>query len=493
MKITVTRGELKSMATGFAKIIPNKPSLPVLGYIKLDSRRGRLIAQATDLDQTAGYRFTSPELEGAGNILIPFQLLKDLSKGDSADAITLVMDDGKTVSVTNHVGGHSVTSTVECIDPEAWPDGDEDIPTTEAKGFMAAFRKVAQFVCPDVTRPVLCGVLIDGNGKGDHNATLVATDGRRMTFCNSLKLLVDEKNGVIVPVTKFLSWTGLPEEVEFGMARDKSTTRLCVKAGPWTYVTKAINGIYPNWRQVLPNQESMTHRICFTDSEVSALRQILPTLPGKHAIVLEGVDDKLSLCTADDTGKQLKVPLTAGSTYTGSGCRLILDRRYLLDAFNAGFRNFLFASASSPILSQDGKGGTHVLMPLRDDPVKEPVAESTPAEPVAAPAQPEPKPVAVTAAQSVEPVAQPEPIQEKHDMNTNNETKNSQNNQENPASALETLQASFDSAKAKLRDAQFSLVEVGASLREALKEERQRRAEAESVRSTLRKLQSIRV
>ena len=79
----------------------------------------------------------------------------------------------------------------------------------------------------------------------------------------------------------------------------------------------------------------------------------------------------------------------------------------------------------------------------------------------------------------------------------NKEPTNSQNNQETPAStspsALETLQASFESAKAKLRDAQFSLVEVGASLREALKEERQRRAEAESVRSTLRKLQSIRV
>ena len=60
-------------------------------------------------------------------------------------------------------------------------------------------------------------------------------------------------------------------------------------------------------------------------------------------------------------------------------------------------------------------------------------------------------------------------------------------------SALETLQASLESAKTKLRDAQSALLEVGASLRDALKEERQRRTEAESVRSTLRKLQSIRV
>ena len=61
------------------------------------------------------------------------------------------------------------------------------------------------------------------------------------------------------------------------------------------------------------------------------------------------------------------------------------------------------------------------------------------------------------------------------------------------AAALDALQASFEAAKTKLREAQFSLVEVGASLRDAIREERQRRTEAESVRSTLRKLQSIRV
>lgn len=55
------------------------------------------------------------------------------------------------------------------------------------------------------------------------------------------------------------------------------------------------------------------------------------------------------------------------------------------------------------------------------------------------------------------------------------------------------MEASFEAAKTKLREAQSALVEVGASLRDAIREERQRRTEAESVRSTLRKLQSIRV
>lgn len=59
--------------------------------------------------------------------------------------------------------------------------------------------------------------------------------------------------------------------------------------------------------------------------------------------------------------------------------------------------------------------------------------------------------------------------------------------------ALEALQESFDSARVKLREAQSAFVEVNAFLRQVLKEERQRQKEADSVRSTLLKLQSIAV
>ena len=68
------------------------------------------------------------------------------------------------------------------------------------------------------------------------------------------------------------------------------------------------------------------------------------------------------------------VPL-ASAVYEGGGCRLLLDRRHLLDALDAGFRNFLFADAASPILSHDGIGGMHILMPMLnegDNAAKEP-------------------------------------------------------------------------------------------------------------------------
>ena len=59
--------------------------------------------------------------------------------------------------------------------------------------------------------------------------------------------------------------------------------------------------------------------------------------------------------------------------------------------------------------------------------------------------------------------------------------------------ALERLQAAYDTAKARVRDAQSALADVAAAIRDAVKEDRQRRVEVETVRAGLAKLQSIKV
>ena len=529
MTIILRRKEIKTLVQGFTKIIATRAKIAILGYIKLDSRGGSLTAQATNLDEVAIYRFAEAELEEDGSLIVPFQLMKDLAKGGGGETITLTSHDGKTVSVTNQIGSHAVTHTVECLDTDDWPDAGADIRTAPATGFMATFRRVAPFASTDPTRPVLSGVFVDVdvNDQEQPTVTLVATDGRRMTCCNHLSLCLDGwghadgkagTTGVVVPVTKFLMWNGLSEDVTLGVAHDQSNTRVCLADASWTYVVKAITERYPNWRQVIPSQKDMAHEIRFTDSEVTALRQILPTLPGSDAIVLEGASGKLSVCTADATGKTLTVPLTAGSTYTGSGCRLILDRGYLLDALNGGFRRFLFADTVTPVVSHDENHGIHVLMPLREDSVKHPVKVSparddvtsvtthtrtippkadTPVtsvtsvttNPATTPSKVPPARDDVTSVTTYTRTSPPTPSSEKEEIVTNE--KKTINREKLPA--LEALQESFDSARVKLRETQSAFVEVNAFLRQVLKEERQRQKEADSVRSTLLKLQSIAV
>ena len=481
MKMTVTRGELKDLVSGLAKIIPNKNSLAMLGSVRFAIDSGDLTAQATDLDQTAIYRFNCAEAEGEGVIIIPLPLLRDLSKGDGIGRVTLATE-GTDVLVTNNVGGHAITRTVPGNDAADWPAAGTEIVTASAAKFLPAYRRMAPFASTDETRRTLCAVYVDVSGSGELNATLVACDGRRLTCCNSMKLPVDDKDGLMVPVTKFLLWNGLSEEAEVGMSKTKDGTRFGLKAGQWTYRVKAVEGVYPNWRQVLPCKDGMEHRMTFTDSDTEALRKILPTFPGTEAVFLDGAASGTLSVSGRDPGdsKELTIPLTAGSSYKGSGCRFIANRHYLMDALGSGFRNFMFADTMSPLLSEDGKGATHVLMPLRFG--------SEPPKPV--PAAQEPAATATTTESAQ--VTAPVPETPKENAAMPQENKPAPQPTAEPT-ALEKLQAAYDTAKNKVREAQSALADVATAIRDAVKEDRQRRVEIDGVRAGLAKLQSIRV
>lgn len=306
----------------------------------------------------------------------------------------------------------------------------------------------------------------------------------------------------VVPVSKFLTWTALPEDAEIGVSGATGDQRLCVKAGPWTYRIKLYDGVYPNYRQVIPSASETAHRLVFSDNEVKSLRQIIPAFPGDEAITLQGNSDgSINLCGKDREGiNDLSIPLVSGGSYEGSGCRVILNRNFLLDAFAAGFTQFTFKDGHSPLLASDGKGGTHVLMPLSlngpsepAESVQEAVAETKAAQVAAEQAQ------AQIAAKAPETATQPQPestvtstpVKEVQAMPKSIPTKATENVPE--ISAMERMLVAYDTLKSKVRESQTAMTEMAPIIREAVKEDRNRRREVENVRAGLQKLQSIQV
>ena len=489
MKITITKDEIRKALPGLSKIISFKNTMPFSSHVRFAANAGKVTAQATDIDQTATYTFTAASSDLDGQAFLPLAILKDIAKGDG----TIVIEaDKDAVTITHTVAGHTMELLSEGFDANEWPLQGSEISVSEAKGFLKAYRRMAAFASTDETRRVICGVCVDTQGKGDRNATLVATDGRRLCCCNSMKLPMLDGASVIIPATKFLLWTGLQDEAELGIETLKGSSRVCVKAGPWTYRVKAVDGAYPNWRQVIPNSENAAHRIMFTDPEVEAMRKLVPSFPGGEEITLECAGVSVSLYGHDKGEKGLTIPLTAGSTYEGPGCRVALNRKYLLDALNAGFRNFTFMDNGSPLLSDDGNGAKHVLMPMRVNPdvggvggVAQQTVTPKPAE-ASQPSQ----------------AAKPVPKQE-----TSQQTKEKEMKQEKQTApqtpvttteplaptALERAQAAYETAKAFFRDGQNSLAEMATALRDAVREDRQRKTDTEGIRAMLAKIQTMKV
>ena len=495
MKLTIPRGELKAATAGFSKIVNGKShTLPILGCVRFEHNGDGLVAQATDLDQYCSYRFPDTQSEGDGSFILPFQNLKDLAKGADAETVELQTGENDEVIITNRLGAHVLTHTVAGFPVADWPLCGDNILTATADQFLPMYRRCAPFASADQTRRVLNGIHIDLEGKGERKATLVACDGRRLTCCNSLNLPIKAKGGVIVPTTKFLTWPGLGDECSIGTGTSKTTGWFCLAAGPWTYRVKLVEGVYPNWRQVLPGNQDMQHRIAFADADVLAMKQLLPTLPGNDGVALVCDPNGVVALAGRNAGDKAEtvVALTADTRYTGTGERMLLNRFFLLDALAAGFRNFGFQDTCSPMRADDDKGGTHVLMPQKvggNAPAPAPAQESTTENPAAAAAPEAAPPQPENHATSTPAVETPPP--ETHKEKKTMTKEGNGNGTTEQGTALDKVLSAVETAKCKLREAVGSLSEVAESVKQAVKEGKAQAGEVEKARLTLQKLQQI--
>jgi DNA polymerase III sliding clamp (beta) subunit (PCNA family) len=510
MKITIPRSEIKEAVAGLGRIVTPRATLPVLSCVRLDVN-GAVTVTATDLEQSARYQFTGSTATGTGSLVIPFQALKDLAKGNDREQIEIDTDTPESGTFINHVGSLAVRKTVYGTPLDEWPATPETPTVEPVEGFLQTYRKLVPFASSDVTRYQLNSVYLDLNGKSDRPATMVACDGRRLTCCNSMVLPIELST--IVPLTKFLAWTGLDDEQQIGIRTEKVKTKegkkttehlevrgFALKAGSWTYTCKTVDGNYPNWRQVIPDAElCKDNRITLTDDDVDALRKILPTFPGHDAstptIKLQpGLNGVLRI---SGRGKDDKVDtvldLQSGSKFDGIGA-ICLNREFFLDALNAGFRSFQFTNSETPIRGDDGHGGTHVLMPMRLEEPVQPVPEAkdgagtSPAE-GEAPATPEPADESDNQGDGTQPEPETTETESKtrrtHTMPEKNDTQTTE------SSTLDKAIQAVETARAKLREGVAALVDVADALKAAAKEGKTQASDLEKARTTLQKLQAI--
>ena len=478
MQLTIPRSELKQAVSGLSRVVPKRATLPVLQTVRFSHEAGRTTVMGTDLDQTLAFRFAQASAEGAGSFLIGLPDLQLLTKGPDSDYVSFRATEPTAVEITHPIGGQLVGRRITTEDPKEWPALGPKVDAGPVDpAFLANFRRVATTTSSDESRRVLMGVYLDSGKKGDY---LVGTDGRRLTAVNTIKLPFSES--CIVPASKFMTWTKLaPEELLIGYSQPRDTGWFRLVTAQFDYHTRTIEGTYPNWRQVVPSEDGH-HRFTVSEEDAELLLKILPTFAGHdtHNAGISFITEKGKLlilgCGKDDQ-TPIRLDLRT-SKAEGADGRISVAREYLLDALSTGFRAFAFEDEVSPLKASDGKGGVHVLMPLRAAPTEVPEA-STPAE---APAKPE------------SPVPEPEPTTTNHNQEEKRMKKTTEGTTEQPqGSALDRVLAAYEQAKLKVREANDCLASLAVAVKEALKEDKQRRQEVESVRAGLARLQSIKV
>lgn len=488
---------LKNAFAGLSKIISSKSTLPVLGCIRVEAdANGEARFQATDLDS-----FVTCQVQGSPGgfpaCLVPFDTLNRIAKG-AKNPVRLVREDGK-ISVQSSFGAATVTQSLTTHALEEWPP----LPTvseptfTGNAAFKQALREALECASLDSSRHVINGACLDLRDPACHS--VVGTDGRHLFSANTFQFTLPQS--VIVPTRKFLGWSAFAQDGEWrvGVALKKDEPEwLELRSDHWSFITKPIQGNYPNWRQVIPCTVPKTITVTLSEEAVSLMLDALPRLPGSDdnyqpvdLIVANGQFSLSARAKGDPQASQVPVP---GATVTGGDAQIRLNRSFVTKALRFGFTSFEITDELSPILFT-APGRKLVAMPIRLE------SSSSP--------KPTPQPEAEAAAPSIPSAEAPEetPTETRNTMpaetnltpprrgnlqpkaEDNNGNHNGTNGTNGSAIAAAITQV--ETVKTGLRDVIIELNATLDLLRAAEREKKASAKEVESVRATLRSLQKV--
>jgi DNA polymerase III subunit beta len=364
MKFSVARSELLDALSVAGKGMSARSTLPILSGIFISAADGAIKLQATDLEVSV--RKTCPALvEQDGQVVIPGKLLTDIVRSLPESAVT-VETDGDTTHVHCQQSAFTVR-TLNAADFPKFPEVEVDKTLTlPATTLLGVVRQVSRAVSRDETRATLTGVLLVVEGP---SLRMVATDSYRLAVSEVvLEDAAGEDVEVIIPgkaVEEVSRLASDEKDIKIGL----SENQIVFEFGTTVFITRKIEGTFPNYKQIIPKDSGTTVEIT-GDEFLSAVKRVsLMALHNTPLRLTVNADDQtlsLSATTADvgDASEDLMIKTE------GPDVEIAFNHAFLMDGLNSAGAETLrleIESALKPglIKSVADEGFLYVLMPVR--------------------------------------------------------------------------------------------------------------------------------
>ena len=517
-EITLAVSELKEALPGLTKVIGRSRTLPVLQTVRITrDRDGKVSLLATDLDSFATFTAKETQIGPAVDILVPVdQLGKAVKCSSPREDIGIVLESKDKVKLRYNIAGNTVEQTISSLPADDYPPVPQvKQPSVQLEaGFGQALKEALQCCSDDASRYVLRGACLDVNDKKLHY--VVGTNGRMIFSANSF--CFNLKKSVIIPDSKFLAWSDFLDEqpaflsVEPGLEAQKAkdgkpaveATAGWVKleSPRWSFVTKEIEGAFPNWHQCVPTPNSKWTVVRLSEEAVKQLIQVIPNLPGgdspNYPVRLR-IDRYLNVEGPNkDQDDWTSIPVQTVNVNGNPVC-IGLNREYLLKALRFGLNKLEIEDPLSPMVLSNG-GKKIIISPLNLDGPKltapaQPTAEAT------TPASNQPAPQQQAGAPTEERTEMPRTAKTTALEGTRSELLNAENQAKTTSttstsnngngSAMKSLVEQVDQIKDHLRNVIRDLTTVIDAVKAAEKEKKATDKEIEAVRAKLRQIQNV--
>jgi DNA polymerase III sliding clamp (beta) subunit (PCNA family) len=474
--IALPIAELKAALTGIGKVINPKATLPALLCVKVErTQDGWIALTGSDLDRFVTLRLEHPAEGPPVAVLIPYDQLLQLSKNCSKEERLLIETtlEGTVIkfALANNLGASKVKLCALDLFPQIPRIKTDPVPLPTA--VRESLHQALECASTDPTRYILNGAFIDASNPKAFN--VVGTDGKHLYSANSFTLPL--KLSVLIPSHKFLGWKEFNQDGEWQMKSDNEHIQLSTRR--WRFITRQIQGKYPDWRVTVPNAADDKTHITVDPEKLESLIKLIQRIPCHdpdrfQTIGLEWREGQFLLLGKDsDNEPWTRVPV---SDVQGKGpeVSIFLSRRFLIKALGYGMNTISLVDPMHPLRFHT-QGKQMIVMPLRMDPCHPPAPQH------------QPKPVNMSA--SRQPV--PSPSTQKPMINTPSaDTPPSSDSQKTPTEeAIDMTLLIRD----KLNEGFNLLRDLSTKLKVINRDQKTSAREFNSVRASLRSIQGLKL
>lgn len=289
MRFKVEKEALINAIQTVQNVVTNRPTLPILSNILIETQPGNIRLTATDLD--IGISCVVPvEILEQGAITVPAKRFGDIVKEFPSENLNVTTKKNNLVIIDSDVCQFKIMGMAKEEFPKLPEFKDKKAIKIEQQKLKQMLGLTSFAVSFDETRYILNGILFK---IGKNNMTLVATDGKRLAIAER-KLLseVDVDLSVIVP-TKTVHELNRNLKDGGELLLLVGNNQLLFDLGEVVILSRLIEGEFPDYKQVIPAHSENTMKVERNQLLLAVRRAALLSTPDYQAVKLEVFKNKL--------------------------------------------------------------------------------------------------------------------------------------------------------------------------------------------------------
>jgi len=362
LKVTVTKEELAQRLALVSRAVSTRTAVLVLGGIRLRAEAGRLHLAATDMELSLRASLEAT-VEGEGEVVVPGRLLLDIARSLPGDDVAIAhRPEEAAVAVTSGTASYRL-HTYSAEDFPRLPDVDTaQLHAIEREALVETVARVGRSASRDESRPVLTGILVRFEpGK----MVMAATD--------SYRLAVKETpvNGELPDLEAIIPARALQElsriagggdEVQLGLLENHVVFGA---DGTWL-TTRRIDGQFPNYRQLLPEQFEYELQLP-REELLEVVRRVSLMAQRNSPLRLRFAEGELTVsAVTQDVGESresLPAAFSADAMEIGFNADFLRDGLESVDAETLKLK--LISPLRPAVLEGEADDYTYLIMPIR--------------------------------------------------------------------------------------------------------------------------------